>query len=234
MNRKLNKQILNYLFKEDRIENYISTQDEDAVSRIYTLVDDVKDLDPGQKNDIKQIVINRFPNIKFFGKEVEKEVVSRGLIVMEKSFKEKQKQYQHIIDVEIPENSREIGAAIDLGDLSENAEYKAGKEKQELLNITANKLKEDLEKATIFDPATIKTNIISFGTEVTLLNIDSNKEETYTLMGPWESEPSKNIISYLAPLGIELMGHKVDEELKFEINDRKYNLKVLKIEAAEY
>ncbi len=234
MNRKLNKQILNYLFKDGRLENYISINDEDAVSRIYTLVDDVKDLDPVINMNMKQIVLERFPNIKFYGEEIHQEVVSRGLLVMERSFKEKQKAYQHIIDIEIPENSREIGAAIELGDLSENAEYKAGKEKQELLNITANKMKEDLEKANIFDPSTINTEIVSFATNVTIMNNDSKKKESYNLFGPWESDPSRNIISYLAPLGIELMGHKKGETLKFVINDREYNMEILNIEKAEY
>ncbi|MBI9100807.1 MAG: transcription elongation factor GreA [Spirochaetales bacterium] len=234
LNRKLNKQILNYLFKDDRLEDYITNKDEDSVSRIYTLIDDVKDLDPSVKNDMKQIVIERFPNIKFFGEEIHQEVVSRGLLVLEKSFKAKQKAYQHIIDVEIPENSREIGAAIELGDLSENAEYKAGKEKQELLNISANKMKEEIEKANIFDPSTLNTEIVSFGTKATMLNQISGKEEEYIFLGPWESDPSVNIISYLAPLGIELMGHKKDEELEFQINNRDYRMKILNIEKADF
>ena len=233
LNRKQNKQIHSYLFKEGRLEEYIKDKDEEAVTRIYTLVEDVKDLDPTLRIELKQVIMDRFPDFKFYGENIKQEVVSRGLIVLEESFKKKQKAYQHIIDVEIPENSREIGAAIELGDLSENAEYKAGKEKQELLNISANKMKEDLEKATIFDPAQVNTSIASFGTKVTLQNLLTGKEENYSIYGPWESDPARNIISYMAPLGMELQGHSVGEELNFTINEREYRMKIVKIEIAE-
>lgn len=234
LNRKLNKQIHNWLFKESKLEDYIQKSDQEAIGRIYTLVEDVRDLDPTLKIDLKKMITDRFPDFKFYGIEVEKEIVSRGLLVTEKAYKKKQKEYRHIIEVEIPENSAEIGAAIELGDLSENAEYKAGKEKQELLNINANKLKEDLDRAQIYDLLSVSGEVIAFGTKVFLLNIDTDKEETYTLLGPWESDPSNNIISYMAPFGMELLNHKKGEDLRFSINNRNYNLTIKNIQRAEY
>ncbi len=234
LNRKLNKQIHNWLFKADNLQNYIDKSDPEAIGRIYTLVDDVRDLDPTLKIELKKLITDRYPDFKFYGIEVEKEVVSRGLLVTEKSFKRKQKEYRQIIDVEIPANSAEIGAAIELGDLSENAEYKAGKEKQELLNINANKLKEDIDRAQIIDLATITGDTVSFGTKVHLKNLDSGKEEAFTVLGPWESDPSNNVISYMAPFGMELLNKKQGDELHFTINDRSYNYLVNSIEKVEY
>ena len=166
--------------------------------------------------------------------EEEKETESRGLIVTRKSYEAKQNQLQHILDVEIPQNSKEIGQAIEMGDLSENAEYKAGKEKQEMLNLTAAKLKEELEKATIFEPKDIDTSRISFGTKVTLYNHESSEEETYKIFGPWESNPEEHTISYLSPFGGKLWNHTEGEEVKFEINERVYHYTVKSIEAAQF
>ena len=135
--------------------------------------------------------------------------------------------------MEIPNNSKEIGEALELGDLKENAEYKAAKEKQTILNATASKLQEDLEKAHVFEKEEINTSQVGFGTKVTLLNTASGKEEHYTILGPWESDPNENIISYLSPFGKNLIGAKTGEKLVFEINEIPYSYKVKGIEAYE-
>lgn len=232
-NRKINKQIQTILFKEKVLLNFVETSEEDSVNRIFSLINDIKDLDPSLKLDMKSKIMERFPKFKFFGGE-EKETVSRGLIVTRDSYEEKQKQLKHILEVEIPLNSKEIGEAIELGDLKENAEYKAGKEKQELLNITVGKLKEDLEKATIFNANEIDTSRISFGTKVTLFNMNTEKEEVYSFMGPWESNPSENIISYLSPFGNKLWNHKAGETVSFTINERDYKYRIDKIDALDF
>ncbi len=232
-NRKINKQILNFLFKDNYLPDHIENADEDSLNRIFSLINDVKDLDPAIKLELKSTVLSRFPSFKFHG-QVEKEKVSRGLIVTRKSFEEKQAKLQYILDVEIPENSKEIGIAIDMGDLKENAEYKAGKEKQELLNTAVGKLKEDLEKASIFNSIEVNPDSISFGTEVKLLNIKTDKEETFTFFGPWESDPSNFCISYLSPFGNKLWKHKVGDEISFEINERDYKYKVEGITALDF
>ena len=156
-----------------------------------------------------------------------------GLMVTLASMEKKKEELKHIIEVEIPKNSKEIGEAIALGDLSENAEYKFGKEKQEMLNINVKKLKNEIDKSQVFDKSKVNLNKISFGTKVTMLNLDTDKNVVYTILGPWESDPDKNIISYKAPLGIELLDSEKDEELHFEINGTQYNFKVLSIEASD-
>ncbi|RKX78488.1 MAG: transcription elongation factor GreA [Spirochaetes bacterium] len=231
-NRKINKQIQSFLFKDKNLENYIISSGEDSVSRIYTLVEDIRDLDPSKKIELKHKVKERFPTFKFYGKEEKNTLAKGALLVTRKSYEKKRKELKHILEVEVPKNSQELNIALQHGDLRENAEYKAAKERQDMLNSSAAKLKEEIERAQVFDKRDIDTSSISFGTKVYLTNIDSGNKEEYTILGPWESEPSKNIISYLSPLGSELWNHKVGEHLYFVINERKYNYKVEKIEAA--
>ena len=121
-----------------------------------------------------------------------------------------------------------------MGNLKENAKYKAGKEKQELLNISVSKLKEDMEKASIFNPNEIDPSSISFGTEVKLYNMKTEEEEVFTFFGPWESDPAKHCISYLSPFGNKLWKHKEGDEVSFEINERDYKYRVDKISAKEF
>ena len=231
-NRKINKQAHDFLFNEGRLLNYILESGEDSIMRLYTLVEDIRELDPNLKINFKHQIRERYPRYEFAGDQ-EKEKVSMGLLVTRKGYEGKQKELRHILENEIPENSKEIGFALSKGDLRENSEYKAALEKLELLKTTASRLQEELQNAQIFSAAQINTDVVSFGTRVLLRNLESGGEELYTLLGPWESDPVKNIISYRSPLGVELMNHKVGEELKFAIGDRNFQYAVQAIERTE-
>jgi len=72
---------------------------------------------------------------------------------------------------------------------------------------------------------------ISYGTQVVLQNNLSGKQETFQIYGPWESNPSENTISYLAPFGAKLLNHTKGERFSFEINEQKYDFTVIAIKA---
>jgi transcription elongation factor GreA len=211
-NRKINKQVYSLLFKDGLLESFIRGADRDTILRIYTLVEDVKDLDPADKLKLRGIIQERDPEFKFAG-GVEKKV-SRGLMVTAAKYEEKNKQLVHIMDVEVPANSKDIAYALSLGDLRENAEYKAAKEKQEILNSTVAKLKDEIERAQIFDISTVNTEKVSFGTRTTLVNQSTGEETEYTILGPWESDPENHIISYLSPFGSAILHKKAGEEFE--------------------
>jgi transcription elongation factor GreA len=219
-NRKINKQVYTILFKEGTLNSFIDQGDEDTIIRLYTFLNDVKDLDPQDKLNLRSRILDKHPDFKFFG-DAEKTVITRGLMVTAAMYGEKQKQLAHIMDVEVPANSKEIAFALSLGDLRENAEYKAAKEKQEILNSTVAKLKDEIERAQLFDPASVNPGRVSFGTRVTLLNDSSGKKEEYTILGPWESDPDNNIISYLSPFGGAILNKTPGERFDFSINDEK-------------
>ncbi|WP_010258786.1 transcription elongation factor GreA [Treponema primitia] len=232
-NRKINKQVYTLLFKDDVLTKFIDEADPDTITRIYTLIEDVKDLDPADKLSLRNRVLQKNPTFKFLG-DTEKTIVSRGLLVTMSRFEEKQRELAHIMDVDVPANSKEIGFALSLGDLRENAEYKAAKEKQDLLNSTAAKLKDEIERAQLFDPSTINLNRVSFGTKVLLSNESNGENEEYTILGPWESDPDNRIISYLSPLGGAILNKKIGEKFNFSINDEKVSYTVKEISAVAF
>ncbi len=232
LNRKLNKQIHDFLFKEERLIRYLLEAGEESITRLYTLVEDVKELSPALKIQLKHRIREKYPEYKFLG-EGDKEKVSRGLIVTRLAYENKQKSLRHVIEVEIPENSKEIGFAMSKGDLRENAEYKAALERQELLKTAASRLQEELQQAQIFDEHQVDTEVVSFGTRIHLENTRTGEEEEYTILGPWESDPAKRVISYLSPLGLELINHRKGEKLSFTINEQKFEYVVGDIRKAD-
>ena len=229
-NRKIIRQIQVLLFKDDTLLKYILEHNEDTITKLYTLVDDIHDLDPTIKMNMRNRILEKHPDFKFHGTE-EKAVTPKGLIVTSKMYDIKKAQLDQILKVEIPQNSKEIGDALALGDLRENAEYKAAKEKQHQLNVTAARLTDEIGRAQIFDPTTVTTARVSFGTTVTMLNLIDNKTEEYTILGPWESDPDNNIISYMSPLGNAILNSKTGDKLDFEINEikRSYEVKAINI-----
>lgn len=231
-NRKINRLVQNILFKENVLEKFLLETTIETTERVYALLMDIREVDPAIKMSIKRNISEKYPNLRFFGEE-EKLTVSRGLMVTSGKYAEKQKLLETIMEVEVPQNQKEIAFALSLGDLRENAEYKAAKEKQDELNARVGKLKNELERAQIFDTSTITISKISFGTKVTLTNELSGEKEHYTIMGPWESDPAKDIISYLSPLGKKLFNHKAGERLSFSIHDRKFQYLIDSIEVAE-
>jgi transcription elongation factor GreA len=229
-NRKLSKNIYTIMFEDGELLSYFRTCDVNSVQRIYPLVNEISDLAPARKIEIKHIIKERFPEYLFQNDSNTTSNISGGLLVTMTKLKDKEEELRYLSEVAIPENSKEIGDARLLGDLKENAEYIAGKEKQELLNIAIGKLKEELSKAVVFNPEETNTSKISFGTRVVLFNRKAEKNETIIILGPWESDPKNNIISYLAPFGAALIAHTVGEHLEFTINERDYSYDVVSIE----
>jgi transcription elongation factor GreA len=230
-NRKVSKQVYNILFADGMLDQFIDNADGYTILRIYTFINDVKDLDPADKIKLRTRILDKFPDFKFLGEE-EKKVTVLGLIVTMAKYQEKQKQLVKLIEEDVPANSKEIEFAKSLGDLRENAEYKAALEKQSILNATLGKLNDEIERAQLFDPSTIATTRAGFGTRVTLKNSSGGKKEEYTLLGPWESDPDHNVISYLSPFGGAILNKEVGEQFDFSINGETVSYVVESINAA--
>ncbi|MCL2192000.1 MAG: transcription elongation factor GreA [Treponema sp.] len=230
--RKINKHVYNILFKDGVLAKFVDNSERDTITRIYSFISDLKNLDPQDKMNLRGRIQDRFPDFKFT-ESVEKRV-SQGLTVTKTMYEEKQKQLVHIMDVEVPANSREIEAARLHGDLKENAEYIAAKEKQAQLNTMAEKLKEEIDRAQIFDPVMIDTSRVSFGTLVILKNETMDKVEEFTILGPWESDPENQIISYQTPFGKAMINKVAGDRFQFTSDNENISYFVERIEAATF
>ena len=135
----------------------------------------------------------------------------------------------HIKSVERPENIKAIEEARAHGDLSENAEYHAAKERQSFLDGKITELESVIGKAEVIDIDEGPTDRVVFGRTVLLYNIDSDKEITYQLLGPYESDPERGKISVNSPIGQALIGHEVGDEVKVKTPGGMQKFEVLEI-----
>ena len=232
-NRKVIRNAEKLLFDNGTLLDYMLASDEETMSHLYTLVDDIADLEGSIKAQLRNKILEKYPDYKFHKAE-EKSAAPKGMLVTAKKLKEKQDEEADLQTVQIPQNAQEVSEARAKGDLKENAEYQAAKEHQHYLNKKLSQLQGELSRAVIFDPTTATTSYISFGTVVTLANKDTGKDETYTILGPWESDTDNGIISYMSPFGNALLDHKAGEDLDFEINGHAYKYTVKTITLAKF
>ena len=123
-------------------------------------------------------------------------------------------ELEHLQKIDRPENIRAIEEARAHGDLSENAEYHAAKERQSFIEGKINELQSVIGKAEIIDVDVGSTDRIVFGRTVKIYNIETDEETSYQLLGPYESEPEKGIISVTSPLGQALLGKEEGDEVQ--------------------
>ena len=231
-NKKINKNATTLLFKDDAFFNYIFSKDEDTVKKMYTLIDDNAGIDPTYKAQTRNKILEKYPDFKFRVSE-EKSNQPKGMIVTAKKLKEKKEEADKIQNVDLPANAIEVADAKAKGDLKENQEYKSAREQQHWLNLKLTELQDGINRAVVFDPTTSTTSLVSFGTVVTLTDNNTNKEEKFTILGPWESDPDNNIISYMSPFGNAIYDKKVGDTVKFTINEYEYNYTIKSIEKAK-
>ncbi|MDC7236559.1 MAG: transcription elongation factor GreA [Sphaerochaetaceae bacterium] len=235
-NRKNVKVLMTKLFDEKAVFNYIEEGDEIKGKKAYALVDRLPlgKADLGKKIEVKHQLTKKYPNYDFNSKTslAEEDVIPTGLFCLKETMEAKKAYLYNLQHVQLPEIAKEIGEARELGDLKENSEYKYAKEKQRMLNSQLITLNDEIERATVIDPATVTNEKVAYGTSVTLFDNKAKAEVTYKIMGAWEADPSNNVINRLAPLGSNLLNRKVGDNIKFTVNDTPFDFTVLKIEVA--
>lgn len=135
-------------------------------------------------------------------------------------------QVRHLKSVERPAIVEAIEAARAHGDLSENAEYHAAKERQGHIEATIADLEDQLSRAMVIDPSTLSGSKVVFGATVTLVDEDDKKVK-YQLVGQVEADAKDGKISYNSPLGRALIGREVGDEVEVSTpsGDRYYEIK---------
>lgn len=131
--------------------------------------------------------------------------------------------------VERPEISRQIAEARDKGDLSENAEYDAAKEAQGMLEAKIAQLKALVASSRILDESLIKTDEIQIMNKVTLKNLKTNKNMTYTLVSESEADLKSGKIAVSTPIAQGLMGKKVGDKVEIQVPSGTVSFEVIEI-----
>src|SRR5260370_4640412 len=136
----------------------------------------------------------------------ESEEKEEALVVSWASLEKRKGEYDDLVSKKIPENTKEIGIARSYGDLRENFEYKAAKEMQTVLMRRKAELEQMLSRArgTAFE--NVETSQVAIGTSVVTRDLDSGQLSTYHILGAWDSDPAKGVVSYQTAIGQALIG----------------------------
>jgi transcription elongation GreA/GreB family factor len=129
----------------------------------------------------------------------------------------KREEFERMKSVEIPATLKAIQVAREMGDLRENFEYKAARQRQEYLSARAAELASELSRVRVIDPNLVDTSEVRIGTKIRLRNGDVQRE--VTILGPWESDPEHGVYSNQSEAARALLGHKTDEIVSFMGND---------------
>src|ERR1700736_5009552 len=184
------------------------------------------------KRSLLARIVKVFPDLESMIAGAQAQEKAGPLVVSWSSLEKRKAEYEELVKKKIPENTKEISVARSYGDLSENFEYKAAKQMQAVLVRRRSELEQALQNArgTAFENP--DTSRVSIGTIVTVRDKASKKQETYTILGAWDGDPDRHIISYQTAIGQALLGHKAGEIIALNSDHGTSQFEIMSIEPA--
>ncbi len=181
--------------------------------------------DDMDKRSLLARIVKSYPAVQSMisGEQTKQEAT---FIVSWESLERRKEEYQDLVQKKIPANSKEIAIARSYGDLRENHEYKAAKEMQKILMRRKSELEAQLVRARGTDYANPRTDVVSIGTVVKVMDPATQHHETFSVLGAWDSEPERGVISYLTPVAQAMLGRKVGEECDVEMDGSSRKLRI--------
>jgi transcription elongation GreA/GreB family factor len=185
--------------------------------------------DDMDKRSLLARIVKSYPAIQSLisGEQTKQEA---HLVVSWESLERRKNEYREMVEKKIPANSKEIAIARSYGDLRENHEYKAAKEMQKLLMKQKSEMETQLVRARGTDFANPRTDAVSIGTIVRATDLEANQPQQFTILGAWDSDPEKGVVSYLSPMAQALINHKVGDQVEFEVHGRRHQHRIDAIE----
>ena len=144
-------------------------------------------------------------------------------------YKKLEAELKHIRTVERPKIVKEIEVARAHGDLSENAEFHAAKERQSQIETRVRVIDDRLARAQVIDPSGQAVDQVRFGMTVVLVDADTNEEVTYTILGEEEADATCGLISVTSPVARALLGRGVGEAVTVRVPKGKREFEILEI-----
>ena len=146
-----------------------------------------------------------------------------------KGFLRLEQELKNLKGIERPNVIAAIAEARSHGDLSENAEYSAAKEKQGFIEGRIQELEAVISRAQVIDPTEIEGDVIRFGATVNVVDVDTDKENSYQIVGDYEADINENKISLSSPLAKALIGKAVGDEVEYTAPGGKKTFEVLDV-----
>jgi transcription elongation GreA/GreB family factor len=182
--------------------------DDDVAETVKRRVERCDGLSDTSRDQLLNIMREEF-GILFVVAKVDAWLDENILWTTPESRERQQAVFKDLVEIQLPANAKDIGAAAALGDLSENSEWENAVEEQRRLNDRVLKLKNDLSRARVIDPDDVPADSVTVGSRVVLRRTADGERFTLTFLGPWDSNVDQRIYSYQTPLALSLMGQPV-------------------------
>jgi transcription elongation factor GreA len=156
--------------------------------------------------------------------------MSRSIPMTEEGYRNLQEELKRLVRVERPRVVQDIAEARSHGDLSENAEYDAAKNRQSFIEGRIQELNDKIARAQVINPATLNSDKVVFGASVTLYDVDAEAEVTYQLVGEDEADLKHGKISVTSPVGRALIGHRLEDEVCIKVPSGLRTYEIIAIE----
>lgn len=212
--QKSQMELKHLLMNDDKLQRAIMRNgDPEAIQSFINMLKHASFLDRSEQQSLLVKTIRLYPAARSMVEKKAEAAESRpiGKFTSIRSFQQRSKELETIIHTKIPANARAIEHARGFGDLRENAEFKAAKDEQRLLNARRGALERSLQDVlpTDFSDVKVGSTVIP-GCKVILIHADG-LEETLLLLGMWDNDPENKILSYDTPLGKLLLGKTAGE-----------------------
>lgn len=155
------------------------------------------------------------------------------LYVTRQGYKVRQAELDELVNVKMRENAKAIGAAAELGDLSENSEYKFALEERDLLRARVAQIQSEISIAKIMEAEDLLEDSVGIGHRVRLEPASgSGQPIELTILGPWESDLARRIYSYQTPLARRILGKKLGDPVTLPLEGTEHAMKIAAFEPA--
>ncbi len=209
------------------LHSLLENMDRSVAMSLYKRASGNAGLDVRARERITRRILGRFPGL--FAAADDEVGKPKEFLCTRKTLDERRERLRYIVEIELPRITDEIEEARKQGDLSENAEYHAARDKQKTLAGEAGDLQEQLANARPVDLNTVIADRVRFGVRMRV-NDGEGTEEEIVVLGPWESDPSNNILSYQAPFTSCFIGKKEGETVQVDLPNRSGMFTVSSIE----
>lgn len=212
------------------LKNIAEQLDQKFLGKIYDLFSNVTYVDEQHKENFLGVIKTAYPDFQPLKAQPDEEweIDLEKLIVSREGYDKMKAELDRLVTVELVKNSRELTKVADVSaDIRENVEYNALMEKQAILELSISRLDDEMKKAQIINLDEISTGSVSIGTKVILENPDTRTVLGYIILGPWDADFEKNVLSYRSPIAKTLLGLTMGSEVTLDIDEgaRVYRVK---------
>lgn len=210
------------------LKEIIAESDLTLLSRAYALAGTISHIDESELDTFKRLITVKYPDFKgeSGGKAEEGSFDDEEILVTPKGLEQKQKELSVMINSDMVKLQKDLASSADLsGDMRENVDYTALLDKQTILKQSISKLDQELKVAKVIEFENVSTEKVETGTTVELSDDEGTKMKI-SILGPWDADFEKNILSYRSEVGKKLIGRSVGDEAMLHFGGEEKNYKI--------